>query len=200
MKKIEDIPCVILSGGKSRRMGEDKSLLPFEDFDTLIEYQYDKLSKIFKNVYISTKKEDEFNFINQTNLIIDSNKEISSPMIAIQSIFKTLSEEKVFIITVDTPLVLESTIKKLIDNSNDYDVTIAIDDDKQHNLCGVFNISLLTLINNLINKDIHKINYLIKQTNNYQEILFKDKEQFINLNTIDDYKKAINISNSYIKY
>ena len=187
-------------------MGEDKSFLPFANSESLIQYQYNKLSKIFTNVHISTK-ENKFNFINQTdksacnaNLIIDTNKNTFSPMIALQSIFKTLASKKVFIITVDTPLVLESTIKKLIDNSNDYDVTIAIDSDKQHNLCGVFNISLLTLINNLINKDIHKINYLIKQTNNYQEILFKDKEQFINVNTIDDYKKAINISNSYIKY
>ncbi len=185
-------------------MGEDKSLLPFLNSKTLIQYQYEKLSTIFTNVYISTKN-DKFNFINKTknrsykpNLILDTNPNISSPMIALQSIFKTLSEEKVFIITVDCPLILETTINKLIENSKDYDVTIAIDTDKQHNLCGVFNKSLLSKINNLIEKDIHKINYLIKQTNNYQEIMFSNKEQFINLNTIDDYKKANIISKSYL--
>ena len=161
----------------------------------------------YLQMYIFQQKKNKFNFINQTNkskynpnLIIDNNMITSSPMIALQSIFKTLSNEKVFIITVDCPLVLESTINKLIENSKNYDVTIAVDADKQHNLCGVFNRILLTKIDNLIKKDIHKINYIIKQTNNYKKIHFKNTEQFINLNTNDDYKKAINISNSYIKY
>ncbi|MEA3553808.1 MAG: molybdenum cofactor guanylyltransferase MobA [Campylobacterota bacterium] len=192
---ITNIPCVILSGGKSSRMGEDKSLLCFKNSKTLIQYQYEKLSKIFTNVYISTKI-DKFNF--NANLILDTNKTIFSPMIALQSIFNKLSEEKIFIITVDTPLVLESTINKLIDSSNNFDVTIAANSDKQHNLCGVFNKSLINNIDNLINNDIHKINYLIKQTNNYKEVCFDNQEQFINLNTIEDYKKAIIISKSYI--
>ena len=43
-----EIPCVILSGGKSSRMGEDKSLLPFSSSKTLIEYQYKRLKPYFK--------------------------------------------------------------------------------------------------------------------------------------------------------
>ena len=52
---IKNIPCVILAGGKSSRMGEDKSLLPFPPYKTLTHYQYQRLNKIFKNVYISSK-------------------------------------------------------------------------------------------------------------------------------------------------
>ena len=117
---IGDIPCVILSGGKSSRMGKDKSLLPFRDSESLIKYQYDKLSKIFKNIYISTK-EDKFNF--QANLIFDTTK-ISSPMVALQSIFQNLEFENIFIITVDTPLIEESTIRELIIKSQNYDITM----------------------------------------------------------------------------
>jgi len=59
---VIDIPCVIFAGGKSSRMGEDKSLLPFSSFKTLTEFQLSRLSKIFKNVYISTKEKNKFEF------------------------------------------------------------------------------------------------------------------------------------------
>ncbi len=192
-----DIPCVILAGGKSSRMGEDKSLLPFENCDTLIEYQYKKISKLFKKVYISSK-ENKFNF--QTNLILDNISDTSSPLVALQSIFNNIKDEKVFIITVDTPLVLDTTIDKLINKSADYAVTIAQSEDRIHNLCGVFSRKILPLIDKLLQKDIHKINYLIKQTNNYHKLNFSNSDQFINLNTKEDYNKAVLISKSYIEY
>jgi len=71
-----EIPCVILSGGKSSRMGEDKSLLPFSTSNTLIEYQYKRLKPYFKDIYISSKI-DKFDFLqNKQSLILDENKEI----------------------------------------------------------------------------------------------------------------------------
>jgi len=189
------IPCVILCGGKSSRMGEDKSLLPFKNYDTLIHYQYTKLSEIFKNVYISSKI-DKFNF--KANLIYDQNQEISSPMVALSSIINKLNSDKVFIITVDTPFVKKETIDTLLEKSQDYKITIAKDKNRTHNLCGVFNKSIKNTIDKLIKEDIHKVNFLIKQTNNYNTILFEDELQFINLNTVEDYNKALEISNHYM--
>ena len=57
-----EIPCVIFAGGKSSRMGRDKSLLPFGGFETLTQYQYERLKKIFANVYISCKNRSKFDF------------------------------------------------------------------------------------------------------------------------------------------
>ena len=69
-----EIPCVILSGGKSSRMGEDKSLLPFSSSNTLIQYQYERLKPYFKEIYISSKT---INLILlMKNLILDENKDI----------------------------------------------------------------------------------------------------------------------------
>ena len=194
---ITSIPCVILAGGKSSRMGEDKSLLPFDGFNTLIEYQYSKLSKIFSKVYISSKN-NKFNF--SCHIIYDDNKDISSPMIALKSILDSIQEDKVFIVTVDTPFIQEKVIKKLIENSNNYEITIAKDKNKVHNLCGVFKRGLINIINKYIKEDIHKINYLIKSSNS-SYISFSDDTQFININTKEDYKEAKTIistaNNSY---
>ncbi|HEY9190437.1 MAG TPA: NTP transferase domain-containing protein, partial [Sulfurovum sp.] len=50
------IPAVIIAGGKSSRMGEDKALLPFGPYRSLAEFQYHRLSSLFETVYISAKK------------------------------------------------------------------------------------------------------------------------------------------------
>ena len=173
-------------------MGEDKALLPFNETPTLTQYQYNKLSKFFKNVYLSSKT-NKFDFIDDDKIIFDNIQNNSSPMIALDSIFDFLEDEKVFIITVDTPLVKESTIKELIKDSDKQDVTIAQDINKTHNLCGVFNKQLSNKIKKLIKDDIHKINFLIKKYSNYKEVLFENESQFININEYKDYQKAISI-------
>ncbi len=188
------IPCVILSGGQSSRMGEDKSLMQFDNETTMIEYLYRKLLPIFDNIYISAKT-DKYEKLQLPNkqLILDKNQTIFSPMIALETIFQTLKDEKVFIITVDTPFVEKETIEKLIKNSSDFSITIAKDNDNNiHNLCGVFSRDVLPTIQEMIKKDIHKINYMIKNSKNYQEIVFENYEQFLNINTKETYQKAKN--------
>lgn len=52
--------CVILAGGKSSRMGRDKTLLPFGGFATLAHYGAHKFERIFERVFVSSKF-DKFN-------------------------------------------------------------------------------------------------------------------------------------------
>lgn len=49
--------CVILAGGKSSRMGRDKTLLPFGGFATLTHYGAHKFGLIFERVFVSSKFE-----------------------------------------------------------------------------------------------------------------------------------------------
>ncbi|QKJ27974.1 molybdenum cofactor guanylyltransferase MobA [Aliarcobacter cibarius] len=186
------IPCVILSGGKSSRMGEDKSLLPFFSSKTLIEFQYKKLEQYFNHIYISSKS-DKFDFLkDKSKLILDKNHDVSSPILALQTILEKF--DKVFIIPVDTPFVEFKTIEKLIIDSNSFDITIAQTPFKTHNLCGIFTKNILPFIENMINQDIHKINYLIKNSKT-QIINFENEDEFLNLNDKNEYQKALN----YIK-
>ncbi|EIB5295231.1 TPA: NTP transferase domain-containing protein, partial [Campylobacter jejuni] len=56
--QLNELNCVILCGGKSSRMGQDKSKLILKN-QNLTQFQVEKFSKIFKNVYVSAK-EDKF--------------------------------------------------------------------------------------------------------------------------------------------
>ena len=195
MLKPFEITCVILCGGKSSRMGEDKSLLPFSSSKTLTQYQFERLKPYFKNIYLSSKT-DKFDFIKSDELILDENKDIFSPILALNTIFDKLKNQKVFIITVDTPLVSIESISKLINESNDVDICVA-QTQKIHNLCGVFSSNISTTIKNMIENDIHKIGYLIKN-NKHKIIEFTNDDEFININNKNDYEKALTyISKNY---
>lgn len=185
--KINTIPCVILSGGKSSRMGQDKSLLSFGDKNTLIRFQYDKLSQIFQNVYISAK-ENKFDF--PCEIIYDESK-IFSPMVALKSILEKFQNQKVFIICVDTPLVENSTIIDIVANKDIADVVVCGDEHKTHNLCGIFSSSILSKIDEMLENNNHKINYLLTKLVDFKIINFENSHQFSNINTQDDYDKLI---------
>ena len=183
-----EITCVILSGGKSSRMGEDKSLLPFSTSKTLIEYQYQRLKPYFKDIYISSKT-DKFDFIDKDFLILDENKDIYSPILALDTIFNKFQNEKIFLITVDTPLVTIESISELINESKNYDICIA-QTEKTHNLCGVFSSNISLSIKSMISNNIHKINYLIKN-NKYIILDFPNNIEFTNINNKCEYENAL---------
>jgi len=188
---LKNISAVILSGGKSSRMGEDKSLLKFSSDNSMCEYQYKKLLKIFDKVYISSKI-DKFDFLDEKDKLILDGTNIFSPMVALESIFERIEEEKIFIITVDMPLISVEVINRLIEVSqkNNYEIVIAKDNQgNRHSLCGVFDRSILSKIKKYLNSDIHKINYLINNCN-YKELIFDNYNQFININTKEQYTQA----------
>jgi len=177
---------VIFAGGKSSRMGQDKSLLVFRGYNTMAEYQYVRLSKIFKKVYISTK-EAKFNF--EAPLIYDKYPQ-SSPLVALISLFETIAEDECFILSVDAPFVDENIINILYKESEKLDQynIIAKSPNGNEPLCGIYNRSILTVAKEELEKDNHRLNNLLNKTHT-KFIDFTDKEPFVNLNYIEDYNR-----------
>ncbi len=187
-------PCVLFAGGRSSRMGTDKSLLPFGGFETLAEFQYIRLSKIFSHVYISCKDKSTFPF--NAEFIEDSKiSNTYAPTLGFISAFESLGES-FFALSVDSPFVDEEIIKKLLkmDRKND-DATVAKTIEGVEPLCGVYHPSLHLHFQKMLMKKQHKLGVLLKNSKT-QFINFKEKEKFLNLNHPCEYKKALRIINS----
>lgn len=180
-------PCVILCGGKSSRMGENKALLPFNNEKTLIEFQYKKLKKIFSNVYINAKDETIFDF--DFEFIKDEKNDVFSPANALYSVIKKL-KISFFAISVDTPFVDKDIVEKLIHESKNGNLTtIAKTADKLHPLCAIYTDEILIPLENMLTNDNHKLQFLIKQIP-HKIVTFEDEDRFFNINNKEDYKKA----------
>lgn len=189
-----ETPCVIFAGGKSSRMGEDKSLLPFGDFETLTQFQLSRLSKIFKTVYISCKSKNKFAF--EANFIEDAlTDSVFAPTAGFVAVFKELKDESFFALSVDAPLIGEEIIVKLLEEdakNQNVDATIATSPYGMEPMCGIYHRSLESEFVNMLEINSHKLGILLKNAN-VIFVFFEDAQPFLNLNTPDEYKEALKL-------
>ena len=170
-------------------MGSDKALLPFGGFSTLTEFQYRRLTKLFKKVYISTK-ENKFGF--EANLILDNSDESTfAPTAGFQALFQILQDEHVFVLSVDTPFVGEKEIEVLLENNNlTYDAVIAQTATGSHPMCGIYHRSLLPAFTEMLKTDNHRLGQLLKNSKT-KVVRFEEERAFANLNHPDEYDEAL---------
>ncbi|MEN8304604.1 MAG: molybdenum cofactor guanylyltransferase MobA [Campylobacterota bacterium] len=192
-----DIPCVIFAGGKSSRMGEDKSLLPFSSFDTLTEYQLSRLSKIFKTVYISTKERSKFDFLTENGdaAFIEDIKTDGTfaPTAGFIAIFEKIKDDKFFALSVDSPFVSETEINRILEaDSDELDAVIAKTEFGSHPMCGIYHRSLQAAFEDMLKNDNHKLGFLLKNSKT-KYIYFENEKPFLNLNHPHEYKEALKL-------
>ncbi len=182
-----DLPCVIFAGGKSSRMGQDKALLPFGEYDTLAEYQYHRLNTLFSTVYISTK-ENKFHF--SAPLILDVSHNVYAPTPAFIACFQHLKKD-IFVISVDTPFIDANIIEKIYAyKDKGFDAVVAKTKEGTHPLCGIYSYKLLSKFQDMLKEDSHRLGYLLKSVNT-KFVEFDESDAFENLNHPHEYTKAL---------
>ncbi|WP_299025999.1 molybdenum cofactor guanylyltransferase [uncultured Campylobacter sp.] len=212
--------CVILAGGKSSRMGRDKTLLPFGGFATLTHYGAHKFGRIFERVFVSSKfdkfdpplpliKDADAEEISRSNLNVASDKntptnsaQISaqdtsnlspyafSPMLALYSILRNFPNESVFIVPADMPFVSENCVRELYKFVGKYDMVIAADESHTHSLCGFFSGDLADAAGELFAAGEHKIG-LLRDRCRCKIVKFAREDEFFNINYQADYEQAL---------
>ncbi|MDX1809358.1 MAG: molybdenum cofactor guanylyltransferase MobA [Sulfurospirillaceae bacterium] len=188
---IIPLPCIIMAGGKSSRMGSDKSLLPFDGYETLTEYQMNRISGWFQTIYISCKSKEKFDF---DALFIEDIPEFKeySPLVALYSVLKKL-HTPVCVLSVDTPFVTREIfleMYKMLDYETD--AVVARVNQKTHQLCAIYSRTLLDKMKENLRKNQHKIQDLFIDSN-IKYVDFSDEMTFLNLNHKDEYAQAQHI-------
>ncbi|MCQ2806299.1 molybdenum cofactor guanylyltransferase MobA [Helicobacter pylori] len=189
---IENIPCVLLAGGKSSRftinnIQINKALMPLKSYPSLLEYQYSRLLKLFKQVIISAKKSYELN----APYLLEKESGLFSPLFGIHNAFLTLQTPYIFFIPIDTPLVSFESIKALCGVKN-FSVVYAKSPTKEHYLISLWHQSILNALSYALKTQNYRLSDLVKNTSSVA-INFNQEEEFLNLNTLKDYELAVQI-------
>ncbi|WP_120919101.1 molybdenum cofactor guanylyltransferase MobA [Helicobacter pylori] len=189
---INDIPCVLLAGGKSSRfitnnIQINKALMPFESYSSLLEYQYTRLLKLFKKVTISAKKSYELN----APYLLERESDLFSPLFGIYNAFLTLQTPYIFFIPIDTPLVSFESIKALCGIKN-FSVVYAKSPTKEHYLISLWHQNILNALIYALKTQNYRLSDLVKNTSSVA-MHFNKEEEFLNLNTLKDYELAVQI-------
>lgn len=180
---------MIFAGGKSSRMGVDKALLPFRGFNTLTEFQLSKFSPYFSNVYISCKSRDKFDF--EADFIEDLTiYKDSAPHMGLISAFETLKTDEIFVLSVDAPFFNVKHFKKLYKYLDTHEAVVAKSPQGNQPLCAIYKKSILPHLKKLTDEKKYRFAHLFEKID-VKFVEFDDEQIFINLNTPEDYEKAL---------
>ncbi len=189
------IPCVIFAGGKSSRMGQDKSLLPFGGFPTLTQFQLDKFNPYFKDVYISCKDADKFDF--EASFIEDNPLyPTSAPFIGLLSVFEQLQCDEIFVLSVDTPFFEPRHFETLRHHDKQQSsIIVSKSSTGIQPLCAIYKKEIVPIMIELIEQKRYRFSGLFcKIPTTFVD--FSDDEIFTNLNFPEDYQKALQRNNN----
>jgi molybdopterin-guanine dinucleotide biosynthesis protein A len=135
---IVSVTGVVLAGGKSTRMGKNKSLLPYQG-KNLIDAPIEKLSRIFSQVCLSVRNQEDFSEYNFRK-IPDSYPDIG-PIGGITSILKA-GIPRAFCVACDMPFLNEAFIQYLC-SFGDFDAVVPVWKGREEMLHAVYSDALL---------------------------------------------------------
>jgi molybdopterin-guanine dinucleotide biosynthesis protein A len=112
---------IILTGGKSRRMGSNKSFLKYGD-KTFLEHQIARLSKIFDEIILSANDRDTYASFNLP--VIPDVMPEKGPLSGICAGLMRAKDLHSFVVACDMPFIHEDIILYLKRRIDTYDVVI----------------------------------------------------------------------------
>lgn len=161
--KIEEKPnltAILLAGGKSRRMGCDKAMLPFEG-GTLLEWQIRKLRQLhLEQILISGGGYCVPGAQTVPDIFPDC-----GPIGGIYSCMQQAHGSACLVLSVDTPLVPVSVLEKLCEKhlSGDSEITILRTKDGDiEPLIGIYNTGIAELLLQQIRAQNFSVRHLVR--------------------------------------
>jgi len=189
---------IILAGGKSSRMGQEKGLVRLGG-KRLIDIAVQQLSSVCKEILISSNG-DSFSDLGIP--VIPDIKPGIGPMGGVYSALLKSQTELNLVLSVDLPFVNEGLLNYLIDSSRDYQVAVPWSGQEHYEpLCACYHRSVLPLMEEFIQKGNYKLPDLFRQVRLnaipvHAQLPFFHEALFMNINTKDDLYSAGKLINS----
>jgi len=188
---------IILAGGKSSRMGTNKALIELGQVK-IIENIVSVFSEIFKDIIIVSNNPEEYTYLGHK--VICDIIPCKGPLSGIHAGLHEAKYFHSFVAACDMPFIQKNLIELLVEECEDYDVTVPQLGKFLQPLYAVYSKNCIIPIEDSLNKNRFKI------TNFYETIKVKyinqdsieklgDSEKvFFNVNTKEDLEKAKNMN------
>lgn len=193
-RTIADASAVILTGGKSSRMGRPKALLPFAG-EPLIAHVVRKLKRIFAEAVVVAAPEQELPTLPVT--LVRDEVAYQGPVSGIYHGLKASTREACFVTSCDAPFLNLQLISGLVSQLSDFDVVVPYWQERFQPLHAVYRRHVFPLLREQLNRgELRPISLYSKvRTREIQEeeIRRLDPEglSFLNMNSPEDYREAL---------
>jgi len=186
---------VVLAGGKSSRMGFDKSTMVLQN-KKLIESTIKKLDSLFDDIIISVDSLEKKSEFNHAKIVVDKVKGIG-PLGGMISALETAQSDKLFVIPCDMPVIDTKYISFMMKYMDDNEIILSEKNGYFEPFPGFYSKSLIPRIEELINQNRRSIRSIFEcsRTKVISESEWKklgfSEEIFTNLNTTQDVEKYL---------
>lgn len=184
MIQLNKITAIILAGGKSSRMGQDKGLLDFKG-KPMVAHIIDHLKSCGVDDIIIVSNNNEYKKFDQ-NLYPDIIKD-QGPLGGVYTGLSHSYSEWNLIVSCDVPNLAPKYFELLIQQGQNSPLSILKNEEKKHYLIGLFHHSLTPIVKEHIEKGILKVKDFFENVGgqvidvkNYLEV---NAEDFANINT-----------------
>ncbi|MEJ5306641.1 MAG: molybdenum cofactor guanylyltransferase [Ignavibacteria bacterium] len=205
---FKDITAIVLAGGKSKRMGKEKALLPIGN-KSIIQVLVEKLKELFPKVILSTNSPENFVFLH-IPMVEDFYKNMG-PLSGVHAGLIETETEKNFIISCDLPLMNKEMIEYICNYKSDKKIVVCKVGDYIEPTFGIYSKSIVDEIEVILNlnlqqglspRDISIQNVIEKlgaEIIDPSSLPFYNEDLFYNMNSFEDYiyvTKKLGLDNS----
>jgi len=191
------VSTLILAGGKSSRMKQDKALLEFTGKPLLLKI-YDLAQQCTNLVYVVTPFKYQYKSILPVNcLFIEELIPFQSPLIAVVNSLEYLNSEWVLLLACDLPLLTVDEVKNwltFLPNLSAETVAFLPPNTKGWEcLCGFYRLEYLTKLQDFANQGETSLQKWLKNQI-VAPIPIKNNQVLFNCNTLADYQFILNLN------
>ncbi|MCR6546898.1 molybdenum cofactor guanylyltransferase [Dehalobacterium formicoaceticum] len=191
---------VILAGGKSRRMGQDKTLMTFNN-ETLIGHMIKELKDVTDEIIIASNHSNKYQFPGITEVVdIYPGK---GPLAGVHAGLTAAMNEYAFVVSSDMPLFQGKLVTYLAERAPDYDVVVPKPFGYWEPLCALYSKNCLPVMEKYLRASDHAVAaFHFYPEVKVLEINEKElsasgnmKHLFYNVNTPEDYQALMRQEN-----
>lgn len=187
---------ILLSGGKSSRMGTNKALLKING-KTNIERIRDELIKLFDEVILVTNEPEEYRFLNLKT--VTDEYPGKGPLAGIHAGLKASSFDANLVVACDMPFVSAELAESMVKNLGHHDAVVPVIGGRRHPLFAVYQKSIMEAAEASIGKDRLRLQHLFENLD-VHFLTEQDLETysngsleriFFNMNKPEEYEQAL---------
>jgi molybdenum cofactor guanylyltransferase len=179
---------VVLSGGKSRRLGQDKAQLSFHEGMNQLDYMLSLLDAFCESLAISCRdsQRSERSSKFDVDLILDE-QGLVGPMAGVISSLRNSSNRAVLMVACDMPLLDAGVLLKVVSlrNSEKLATCLLAQDGKPEPMCAVYESRCLLALEDWVERGNHSLRRFLESSD--VELIEVDEPQMLaSVNTLED--------------
>lgn len=186
---------IVLAGGRSTRMGQDKASLPFGD-DTFLAHSLRVVGSIADELIVVARSDQAWPGLAPAVRVVHDPVENLGPLAGIAAGLDASTTEVNVIVACDMPLINPAVLRRLIELRGDADICVAVADGHASPLCAVYRTSVGTTARGLLAAGERRVMTLLDrvQTKRVDAAVFRDLDPHLDTFTSCDTPAAYQLA------